>query len=144
MSEYVHRDRSWLPKPGPFPREQNYTYAGHTSDIIPTPWPLEGRFLRPGDVRRFPPKAARTAAIHAEINRLYLIENPGRCHARRKWIDAWCRTRVAHGYLTCRYHGRAPDYQAAAAARRLDDERAARLARSIRRRFAQGTTPIPF
>lgn len=91
--------------PGPLPRAQNYTYNGHTSDIIPTPWPYEGRQALKGVIRRFPPKAQRTEEQEAERIRLAAIENPGRCQARRRNTDAWCHNRPERGLLVCRWHG---------------------------------------
>ena len=39
-----------------------------------------------------------------EMWRLAEIENPGRCRARRRHTDAWCRNMPIAGLKTCRWH----------------------------------------
>jgi hypothetical protein len=88
--------------PNGFPREMNYTYAGHTSDIIPTPWPFEGRKALRGTERRIPER--HTPEIKHEIDRLAAIENPGRCASRCRHFDKWCWELPLVGATKCRWH----------------------------------------
>lgn len=99
------RSRRPFPQPA-FPRELNYTYDGHTSDIFPTPWPTEGRYMHTGERRRFTSSLVWTPEERAERDRLADIENPGRCRARRHRVDAWCTRVPAKGMHVCKLHGR--------------------------------------
>lgn len=100
-----------LPGDDELPRElgpeqrPNRSYMGHTSELIPTPWPWEGRDLLPGVPRRFPLQREQSKEIYKERQRLAAIENPGLCQARRRRRDAWCKQKRATGLTVCTWHG---------------------------------------
>jgi hypothetical protein len=84
----------------------NKSYLGHTSELVPTPWPYEGRRTAPGIPRRFTRRNdGRTKAEDNELKRLAKIENPGKCQGRRNQIDGWCTWPCYPGLTVCWRHG---------------------------------------
>jgi hypothetical protein len=94
----------------------NMSYLGHTSEIVPTPWPYEGRRTAPGMPRRFTRRGSgRTFKEEKERQRLAAIENPGKCQSRRNKRDGWCTWPCYPGAKVCWVHGgRLPQVKAAA------------------------------
>ena len=94
-------------------KRANTSYLGHTSELFPTPWPFEDRWVRNDPFfRRIPTQTVRNAVytaaereiITAEIYRLAEIENPGRCRERRRYIDGWCHLWRMPGSDACHRH----------------------------------------
>lgn len=109
----------------------NMSYLGHTSDIIPTPWPWEGRKVVPGMPRRFPIRKVRTRAEEAERKRLAAIENPGKCQSRRDQTDGWCQWPCSPGLNVCWVHGGRIKHIRAAGARRVAEQKLLEKAQKI-------------
>ena len=110
----------WLPKDvRGYP---NRSYLGHTSDIIPTPWPHEGQPVEGSQVRRIPIREFRTLEQEKERKRLAAIENPGRCQARMRRVDAWCRKFPINGLDVCFRHGGSFKHSRKAAAERYAEQ----------------------
>jgi len=109
----------------------NRSYLGHTSELIPTPWPREGMYIEPGMPRRFPKVKDRTPQEEAERKRLAEIENPGRCQSRQNKIDSWCRRFPTPGLKVCYKHGGKFVHSKKAAARNLAEQKLQNKARNI-------------
>ena len=109
----------------------NRSYLGHTSDLIQTPYPLEGQQLEPGQPRRFPLRAVRTYAEEMERIRLAKIENPGKCQSRRQKFDEWCGKWPIKGLDVCRHHGGRFAHSKRAAQQRVAEQELQDKARRI-------------
>jgi hypothetical protein len=109
----------------------NYSYLGHTSDIISTPWANEGAFIEPGMPRRFPKRSERSYAEEKERKRLAEIENPGRCQSRQNRYDSWCKRYPTPGLKVCWYHGGKFAHSRKAAVRNVEEQAVMRKAKSI-------------
>jgi hypothetical protein len=114
----------------------NRSYLGHTSELIQTPYPLEGQRLEPGQPRRFPLRAVRTYAEDKERVRLAQIENAGKCQSRRQKFDEWCGKWPMKGLEVCRFHGGKFAHSKKAAKQRVAEQeimdKAQRILRNIK------------
>lgn len=109
----------------------NYSYLGHTSELIQTPYSLEGQDLEPGQPRRFPVRAVRTYAEEQERIRLAAIENVGRCQSRANRRDGWCRKWPMKGLNVCMKHGGKFVHSKKAGAKRYAEEQLQEKAKRI-------------
>ena len=127
-------------------RRPNRTYLGHQSDIFETPWRWEDRWTgNDPHFRRIPAKYSpswltlpveQRRKMRDEIVRLAAIENPGRCAARRRWVDGWCGRHAIPGGTLCNWHSR--DYEKEQARKNYEQSELERKAEiALRKRSAR-------
>lgn len=123
-AQSIRYDIDGVNVPSTMESRPNKSYLGHTSEIFPTPWPLEDRWTGNDPFFRRIPNQWHTETLYTqeeqvavlhEIQRLASIENPGRCMSRRRHVDGWCAQWVIPGTNYCKWHTKSHKREAAEA-----------------------------